>query len=138
MEITIHTAFAKAQSEFPKVNKEASNPFFKNKYASLDNILEVILPILHSNGLYLTQSPVSNEKGIGVHTAIVHADSGDSIEGEFYLPLAKQDPQGAGSALTYSRRYALQAMLGLNFEEDDDANSASTPTQQAITGGIRR
>jgi len=123
---TIHTAFAKAQSEFPKLSKDATNPFFKNKYVSLDNILEVVIPILHSNGLYLTQSPVSNhEEGIGVHTSIVHAETGEMIQGSFMLPLAKQDPQGAGSAITYARRYALQSILGLNFEDDDDANHAS-------------
>lgn len=128
MQDNIHTSFAKAQSEFPKVNKEANNPFFKNKYASLDNILEVVLPILHKNGLYLTQGPVSDERGVGVNTSVTHVVSGDSIENVFTLPLAKQDPQGAGSAITYARRYALQSILGLNFEDDDDANVASKKT----------
>jgi len=125
IETTIHTAFAKAQSEFPKISKDATNPFFKNKYVSLDNILEVVLPILHKNGLYLTQSPWTDDRGIGVATKIVHAESGEEEQSCFTLPLAKQDPQGAGSAITYARRYSLQAMLGLNFEDDDDANRAS-------------
>lgn len=126
---TLHKALAKAQSEFPLIKKTDKNPFFKSSYAGLPSILEVVLPILHANGLYVSQSPVSNiEEGIGVHTSIIHAESGEILQGSFRLPLAKQDPQGAGSAITYARRYALVSMLGLNVDEDDDGNSASEPT----------
>jgi len=126
MELTIHEAFAKAQCEFPLIKKTEINPFFKSKYADLSNILEVVMPILHKNGLYLTQSPVSSEQGIGVSTSIVHIATGEMIRGSFSLPLAKQDPQGAGSAITYAKRYAIVAMLGLNVDVDDDGNTAST------------
>lgn len=121
---TLHTALAKAQSEFPNVKKEAKNPFFKNNYASLENILEVVLPIMQKNNLYLIQSPINEGERVGVKTRICHID-GECIEDQFTLPLAKNDPQGAGSAITYARRYALVAMLGLNTEDDDDGNHAS-------------
>ena len=123
---TLHQCLAKAQSEFPLIKKTDKNPFFKSSYAGLPSILEVVLPILHKNGLYISQSPVSNkEEGVGVHTSIIHAESGEVLQGSFLLPLAKNDPQGAGSAITYARRYALVSMLGLNVDEDDDANHAS-------------
>lgn len=37
----------------------------------------------------------------------------------------KDDPQAVGSAITYMRRYALGAVLGLNIDNDDDGNAAS-------------
>lgn len=121
----LHEALAKAQSEFPLVKKTDSNPFFKSKYAGLPSILEVVLPILHKNGLYLVQCPISEGERVGVQTTITYAESGDSVQGSFTMQLSKNDPQGAGSAITYARRYALVSMLGLNVDEDDDANHAS-------------
>ena len=130
---TIYTALAKAQAEFPTVKKSANNPFFKSKYASLENILEVVLPILHKNDLYIIQSPISEGERIGVKTKICHID-GECIEDGFTMQLAKNDPQGAGSAITYARRYALVAMLGLNVEDDDDGNTASGKREQPTNG----
>jgi len=125
MQETLNKALAKAQSEFPLIKKTENNPFFKSKYAGLASILEVVLPILHKNGLYLSQSPINDGDRVGVCTDIIHAESGESLESRFTLSLAKNDPQGAGSAITYARRYALVSMLGLNIDEDDDGNEAS-------------
>lgn len=124
---TIYTALLKAQMEFPNVKKSSSNPFFKSKYAGLDSVLEVVTPILNKNGLFIAQFPINVEDRVGVYTAIYFKD-GEKIEGSFTMNLSKNDPQGAGSAITYARRYALVAMLGLNVEDDDDANTASTPS----------
>lgn len=122
---TIYTALLKSQTEFPNVKKSANNPFFKSKYASLDAILEVVTPILNKNGLFIAQFPVNDDDRVGVYTAIYYKD-GTKIDGRFTMTLAKNDPQGAGSAITYARRYALVSMLGLNVEDDDDANHASS------------
>lgn len=122
---TLHKAFAQAQVELPLVKKTENNPFFKSKYAGLPSILEVVLPVLHKNGLYLTQSPISEGERIGIKTTIVHAESGDSIESSFTMQLSKNDPQGAGSAITYARRYSLVSMLGINVDEDEDGAIAS-------------
>lgn len=122
---TLHQAFATAQTEFPLVKKTESNPFFKSKYAGLPSVLEVALPVLHKNGLYISQSPISDGDKVGVKTRIIHAETGDMLEDSFTMTLAKNDPQGAGSAITYARRYALVSMLGLNVDEDDDGNTAS-------------
>lgn len=127
--MTLHESLAKAQSEFPLVKKTDTNPFFKSKYAGLPTVMEVALPILHKNGLYVSQSPISEGERVGVKTTITHAESGDSIEGSFTMNLAKNDPQGAGSAITYARRYALVSMLGLNVDEDDDGNLGSEYSQ---------
>jgi hypothetical protein len=142
MDTNIHKALAKAQSEFPLIRKTDNNPFFKSKYAGLPSILEVIMPVLQKNNLYLVQYPISEGDRIGIKTEIIHVESGDSISGQFTVALQKNDPQGAGSALTYCRRYALVSMLGINVDEDDDANHASghkTETSIAtVTPTIRR
>ncbi len=117
-------ALLKAQMKFPLVKKEDSNPFFKSKYAGLPSVLEAVLPELNKNDLVLTQSPITDGDRIGVETTIYHT-SGEFITSKFTLNLAKNDPQGAGSAITYARRYALVSMLGLNVDEDDDGNAAS-------------
>lgn len=130
-EETLYTALLKSQTEFPNVKKSANNPFFKSKYASLDAILEVVTPILNKNGLFITQFPVNDDNRVGVYTAIYYKD-GEKIEGRFTMTLAKNDPQGAGSAITYARRYALVSMLGLNVEDDDDANHASKQPVKSV------
>lgn len=123
--LTIHQAFAKAQSEMPVVKKEDKNPFFKSKYAGLPSVLEAVLPILHNNNFYVTQIPFSDGERIGVETIFTYTETGESITGKLSVNLSKNDPQGAGSAITYTRRYMIVSMLGLNVDIDDDANLAS-------------
>lgn len=125
MKENIHTALLKAQKDFPLIKKTDANPFFKSKYAGLPSILEIVLPILHKYDLLLFQSPTDREGRIGVKTIIIHTPTGTEAVGDFTMNLAKNDPQGAGSAITYARRYALVSMLGLNVDEDDDGNTAS-------------
>jgi len=143
---TLYTQLLAAQAEFPKIKKDATNPFFKNKYASLDGILETVLPIMHKHGLFIIQSPINDGERVGVETVIHHSKTEANISGRFTVILAKNDPQGAGSAITYCRRYALTAMLGLNVEEDDDGNTASNqiaprPAQSQVAqpgpGGVQ-
>jgi hypothetical protein len=106
------------------VKKDSKNPFFNSSYASLHTILEAISDPLAEAGLTFTQFPVGEN---GLCTIIAHADSGEYIMSEYTMRPTKDDPQGRGSAITYQRRYALGAVLGINIEEDDDANKASTP-----------
>ncbi len=124
----ITQALLKAQKNFPLIKKEDKNPFFKSTYAGLPSVLEVVMPVLLGNGIVLSQSPISEGERVGVKTSLFHAESGEVLESSFTMNLAKNDPQGAGSAITYARRYALVAILGLNVDEDDDGNVASAKT----------
>ena len=114
-------ALVKFHDSVGAVKKDSENPFFKSKYASLDNVLETIKEPLALHGLSFAQFPDAN----GLTTILMHS-SGEWLESTYDVPLAKADPQGAGSAITYMRRYALGAILGLATETDDDANVAST------------
>jgi len=116
-------ALMQFHSEVGKVKKSATNPFFKSRYANLPSILDVIEEPLITAGLSFVQFP-SNESGL---TTILMHESGEYLQAEYIMRPSKNDPQGLGSAITYQRRYALGAILGLNTEEDDDGTKASEP-----------
>ena len=113
-------ALCKAQNELGGAVKNSSNPFFKSSYSSLTDVVKAIKQPFADNGLSYSQFPITSDGGggIGVVTILMH-NSGEWLESEFYLPLAKKDPQGGGSAVTYARRYALQAMAGIPTVDDD-------------------
>jgi hypothetical protein len=117
-------AFAKARAEFKPVRKESVNPFFKSKYADLSVIIEATYEALAKNGLSVMQFPGEVNGGqVKVLTMLCHA-SGQWVSEETTMPVAKADAQGIGSALTYGRRYALQSVLNVAAEADDDGNAA--------------
>ena len=116
------TAMCEAQSQMGGAVKDSANPFFKSKYADLTSVVKAIKEPFAANGLSYIQMPHSSESGVGVTTRLMHS-SGEWLESEFVLPLVKRDPQAAGAALTYARRYALQSVAGIP-NADDDAESA--------------
>ena len=120
------TALKLFQGEIKAVKKDAENPFFKSKYADLSSILEAIREPLSKNGLAVAQFPSGENQLI---TILMH-DSGEWIEDSFTMKPVDQKPQSVGSVITYMRRYALGAVLGISTEEDDDGNEASKPRQK--------
>lgn len=119
----IYPAFIKSQKEMGKLAKDSENPYFKSKYASLEAVLDVVKPVFLENGIAIIQGSGPNGTGINVVTRLIH-ESGQWIETDFPVPLAKQDAQAAGSASSYGRRYSLKGMASL-AEEDDDGSGAS-------------
>jgi len=117
-------ALVAAIGELQNVAKTASNPYFKSKYAPLDAIVDATRPVLAKHGLAVQQTPLYRDGCAGVVTIITHK-SGHLEDSELLLPLKDQSPQGVGSAITYARRYALAAVLGLATEDDDDGNASS-------------
>ena len=126
------TALCKAQNEMGGAVKDAKNPFFKSSYADLTSVIKAIKEPFNKNGLSYVQLPTTSDggKGIGVKTVLMHT-SGQFIESEFYLPLVKADPQAGGSAITYARRYALQALAGIPTA-DDDAEAAMFRNEPSV------
>lgn len=111
-------ALVKAQAAMGGAVKDSENPFFKSKYADLGSVVKAVKEPFADNGLSYVQFPLSTDKGVGVTTRLMHS-SGQWLESEFTLPLGKQDAQAAGSAITYARRYALQAVAGIPAADDD-------------------
>ncbi len=124
----ILSALFEAQKLMPSIQKDSINPHFGNGYVSLDTVLDVILPVLHEQGILLIQSP-TNVNGVpALRTTFVDVETGEKEEDTMMLVLERDNPQGQGSALTYAKRYALLSTLGLTADADDDGQKASTPT----------
>lgn len=112
-----------AQGEMGGAHKGANNPFFKSKYADLGAVIEAVKEPFSKHGLSYVQFPIEDNGRVGVETILMHS-SGEWMSNKFTVQLTKQDAQGAGSAITYCRRYGLQAVAGIP-SEDDDGNAAS-------------
>src|SRR5271156_5013526 len=127
----IAEALAKAQGAFEKIAKDAENPFFskpggkKASYADIAMVIEGIRKALSDNSIAVIQSPQgdANRKLVIITTLLAHS-SGEWFRGELALPIVKFDAQGTGTAISYARRYALQAFVCV-AGEDDDGNKAS-------------
>lgn len=122
----ISKALSAAQKEMKHASKDSDNPFFKSKYSDLSSVIDVIREPIGVNGLSFVQDVISDEKGAHISTRILHA-SGQWIEfGPLTIPLKDKNAHGVGSAITYGKRYALCACLGIvsSEDQDDDGNKA--------------
>ena len=120
-------AMNRAQLAMLPAKKDSENPFFHSKYADLATVWDALLPF-RQEGLVFTQNPMESPDGyLILETQISHV-SGQWTRSRLKMRVAKDDPQGYGSAITYGRRYALGAMSGLVTEVDDDGNAANHPT----------
>jgi hypothetical protein len=118
------TALAIVQGQLTFAKKDSKNPFFKSNYADLESVWDACRDLLSANGLAIMQFPGEYIDGsMALNTIITHK-SGEWMSQEMSVPVSKPDAQGAGSALTYMRRYALAAVVGV-VQADDDGNSAS-------------
>ncbi len=114
-------ALSKAQGEFPPIelSREVevvmkSGGKYRFKYAPLDELIEKTRPVMAANGLALSQL-VGAE---GITTILMHA-SGEWIKETLPFPQAGS-AQDVGAAITYRKRYAYSAILGITAELDDD------------------
>lgn len=116
------------QSKIKGVKKDGVNPFFKSKYATLESIIDSSKDLLAENGLSFSQFPSGSDE---LTTVLMH------VSGQFLMSTAKikpkdDSPQGQGSAITYMRRYALSAVLGIATETDDDGEAATHPVAPRV------
>ena len=125
-------AFSRAQGKVENATKASNNPHFKSKYADLAQVWDTIREAFTSEGLAIIQFPCEAGEGrIGIRTIITHA-SGQSLEERFSMGLKDpSNPQAAGSAYTYARRYSLMAVCGIGSEDDDGNAAAGRPSAPA-------
>lgn len=136
-------ALAKAQALFTFAKKDSSAPLFEKeggnkavrsgkerKYADLASVIDAIRAPLSENGLAFVQAVMPDDKSMRIRTTLMH-NSGQWIAGEISLPPDRMGGvQGMGSALTYARRYALAAMVGI-AQDDDDGEAAMAESRKA-------
>ncbi len=118
-------ALAAAQAELQDAKKDSVNPHFKNRYSSLSSVRAALQAVLPKHGLATVQTTEPHgDAGVCVVTWLLH-ESGEWIRGALFLPVGKKDAQGFGSALSYARRYALAAIVGISSDDDDDGHQAA-------------
>lgn len=130
-------ALAAAQGAFLPIHKNRTvtvrprdKAAYTFDYATLDQVLAACTPALSANGLALLQPFYHGPNGLELRTILAHS-SGARLEAVTELPKV-DSVQGAGSALTYLKRYQVQAILGVSSEEDDDGNAADGNQVQAM------
>ena len=116
-------ALCKAQAVMEGAKKDSSNPFFKSKYADLASVWAACKAPLTSNGLSVVQTVENGGEKAYLVTILLHT-SGQWIKSLMPILMSKNDAQALGSAITYCRRYALAAIVGV-CPTDDDGNAAS-------------
>jgi len=140
----IAAALAKAQAEMHNPKFDASNPFFKSKFASLAAVRNAVIPMLAKYGICLTQDLTTTEGAISCRTILTHASGQQMIFGPLTLPISKADAQGYAAAGTYAKRISMQSVVAVVGDDDDDGESMKktnghtnevTDKQRAATHG---
>ncbi len=108
---------ARSQLTHPVRNKIGHH---KNRYADLTQVLDSVIPAFNANGLSIIQMV----NGDQLVTTLVHT-SGEWIRSAANIP-PNSNAQQLGSALTYLRRYTVQALAAIAADDDDDGQAAST------------
>jgi len=115
-------ALSKAQAGITGALKDSANPFFKSKYADLASCWDACRRQLTDNNLSVIQTTDLADGLVVVRTTLAHS-SGQWIAGVLPVRAKDDSPQAQGSGITYARRYALAAIVGL-AQIDDDAEAA--------------
>jgi len=124
----ISAAMAKAQGAMGGALKDSANPFFKSKYADLESVWGACRKQLAENEIAVFQLPSASGNKVAITTLLGHA-SGEWIRNTLTVESKDASPQGVGSAITYTRRYGLSAMVGV-YQTDDDAEAAQGRSQR--------
>jgi ERF superfamily len=123
-------ALVKAQAEIEGAKKDAKAVITSTQtrtYADLASVWDAIRKPLTDNGLAIVQFPRTAGNGAEIKTTILHGPTGQYMSDVLWVPCGKNDAQGLGSAITYGRRYALMAVVGVcPIDDDGEAAVAST------------
>ena len=116
---TIAKALAAASADLRNPAMDATNPGFKSKFISLVGLIDSLRAPLHAHGIIVLQpvsSPVAGR--VRVTTTLLHS-SGEWLSSTADLA-SGATAQSFGTAVSYLRRYSLQAMLGVSGDADAD------------------
>lgn len=126
----IFGAIAKAQGSIENATKDRANEHFKSKYATLAAVYDACRKALSEAGVAVVQAPFNAGEDIGVVTMLGHS-SGQWLRGRLQVKPMRYDAQGAGSVITYLRRYILSAMVGVAPDDDDGEAAVGRPAGNA-------
>jgi hypothetical protein len=115
------------------VIKTSNNPFFKSKYAPLEDIQRHIKPFLKSCGLVVTQANIYIDGTPFVESKVWHVESAENISSTFPVIVNKVSAQDYGSAVSYAKRYSLTGLLNIIVADEDDDASAVSEVKVSVT-----
>jgi len=118
-------ALAKAQAVLTNPAKDAENPHFRSRYASLDTGLNIVRKALSAHNIAFTQGTRLDGELLILETLLSHS-SGEWMQSEYPVARFPVKQQELGSAMTYAKRYSLFGLVGIAGEDDDDGNAANT------------
>lgn len=126
-EISAALSAFQGEVEQPSLNKE--NPYFKSRYVDLSGVLKAAQKTMAKHGLSVAQII----DGGDIITLLSHK-SGQWFKS--VCPIGSyKNQQDRGSAITYTKRYAICAILGIAADTDDDDNSATDADKK--NGGLQ-
>ena len=126
-ENNLASALCKAQQAMESAYEGGYNPHFKSKFCRLTDLISASRPALTAHGLSVSQYPNSDSDVTYLVTVLMHS-SGEKIVSQVKMVLDKpSDIQSFGKVMTYLKRYAYAAIVGIAIadDEDDDGNSIS-------------
>jgi len=113
------------------INKDATNPFHKSKYATLDNIIEKYTDILIENWLVVYHETVCEWDKTYLKTTIIDSTDNTMSKVSTMIPLNEDTTmQKLWSSITYAKRYNLGCLLNIVTDEDTDMWSGKQEDKQ--------
>lgn len=126
MRVKLFEALASYFAETQNPNNDRTNEFLRSKYATLQEVLNTIRPVLARHGFMLTQTVYQKGELACVRTMLTHAGGGAIVYPVASYKPQKNDIQTLGAVFTYLRRFSVNAVAGIIGEPDDDGESATT------------
>lgn len=123
------------QQAMPAFQRDSINPHFGSQYLTLEALLPQVLDVVNAHGVIVAQWPTVVGNVGGLRTRLTHAATGEFEEDTMLLAAGKETPQAQGSAISFAKRYALMAALGITADKDDDANAAMPARPQPTAQG---
>lgn len=128
-DLKVAAALMRAQEKFDRILKDTDNPFYKSKYATLDQVISAVRPSLRSEGLVILQENVQDGERYGILTRLVHIESGEELVSTLLAKPKDATIQQIAGLLTYCRRYEYHTITGTASEDDDGASASGTSTE---------
>lgn len=138
--LQVAAALMRAQEKFERILKDTNNPFYKSKYATLDQVISATRPHLRTEGLVIIQENIQDGDRYGILTRLIHLESGEELVSQLVAKPKEDTIQQIAGVLTYCRRYEYHTITGTASEDDDGAAASGTDSESrkpSVSGQAR-
>ena len=117
--LALFSSFVSVQKALQQPGKDKQG--YGYKYADLNGVIKAIQDASEDEDIAYIQQPVTNGGKAGVHNYLLNGQGAIFDFGTYTLDISSPNPQDYGKALTYARRYSINAIFGIASEDDTDA-----------------